>query len=88
MTKTLCHAHAAALEWAANAIMQQDGGDTRTETGWASDEALAHWITIRAMLGDSIKPPRGFVGGGPTVADPDRPYCKPDQSCCDFACGN
>lgn len=26
--------------------------------------------------------------GGPTVADPDRPYCKPDQSCCDFVCGN
>lgn len=27
-------------------------------------------------------------GGGPTVADPERPYCKPDQSCCDFVCGN
>lgn len=26
--------------------------------------------------------------GGPTVNDPDRPYCKPDQSCCDFTCGN
>lgn len=26
--------------------------------------------------------------GGPTVTDPDRPYCKPDQSCCDFCCGN
>lgn len=26
--------------------------------------------------------------GGPTVTDPDRPYCKPDQSCCDFVCGN
>lgn len=26
--------------------------------------------------------------GGPTVQDPDRPYCKPDQSCCDFVCGN
>ena len=26
--------------------------------------------------------------GGPTEADPDRPYCKPDQSCCDFCCGN
>lgn len=26
--------------------------------------------------------------GGPTVDDPDRPYCKPDQSCCDFTCGN
>lgn len=26
--------------------------------------------------------------GGPTETDPDRPYCKPDQSCCDFCCGN
>jgi hypothetical protein len=26
--------------------------------------------------------------GGPTEDDPDRPYCKPDQSCCDFCCGN
>ena len=26
--------------------------------------------------------------GGPTVTEPDRPYCKPDQSCCDFCCGN
>ena len=26
--------------------------------------------------------------GGPTEAEPDRPYCKPDQSCCDFCCGN
>ena len=26
--------------------------------------------------------------GGPTITDPDRPYCKADQSCCDFCCGN
>lgn len=26
--------------------------------------------------------------GGPTERDPNRPYCKPDQSCCDFVCGN
>jgi hypothetical protein len=26
--------------------------------------------------------------GGPTAAHPDAPYCKPDQSCCDFCCGN
>ena len=32
--------------------------------------------------------PRGAMAGGPTVAEPDRPYCKPDQSCCDFTCGN
>jgi hypothetical protein len=26
--------------------------------------------------------------GGPTEKHPDAPYCKPDQSCCDFTCGN
>jgi hypothetical protein len=26
--------------------------------------------------------------GGPTEQHPDAPYCKPDQSCCDFCCGN
>lgn len=26
--------------------------------------------------------------GGPAETDPERPYCKPDQSCCDFCCGN
>lgn len=38
---------------------------------------------------------RGAVGegplaqkGGPTETHPERPYCKPDQTCCDFACGN
>ena len=26
--------------------------------------------------------------GGPTEANPNRPYCKDDQTCCDFCCGN
>lgn len=26
--------------------------------------------------------------GGPTENNPTRAYCKPDQSCCDFCCGN
>jgi hypothetical protein len=26
--------------------------------------------------------------GGPTEEKPNRAYCKPDQSCCDFCCGN
>lgn len=39
----------AALEWAADAIKAQDGGDQSSETGWASDEALEHWLTIRRM---------------------------------------
>ncbi len=37
-------------------------------------------LTFRENLGSEY--------GGPTVHDPDRPYCKPDQSCCDFTCGN
>lgn len=42
----------AALDWAADAIREQDGGNIETETGWESDEALAHWLTIREMLND------------------------------------
>lgn len=30
----------------------------------------------------------GSAKGGPTEKEPDRPYCKLDQSCCDFCCGN
>ena len=41
----------AALEWAADAIRAQDGGDMTTETGWKSHEALEHWLTIRRALG-------------------------------------
>lgn len=74
----------AALEWAADAIKAQDGGNMEAETGWKSDEALACWLTIRSMLEDAAL----VRWGGPTVQDPERPYCKPDQSCCDFACGN
>lgn len=43
------------------------------------ERALAR--EARAIAG---KPTRG----GPTVTDPDRPYCKDDQTCCDFCCGN
>lgn len=40
----------AALDWAADAIREQDGGNMETETGWASDEALAHWLTIQRLI--------------------------------------
>lgn len=33
-------------------------------------------------------PEEGCRRGGPTEEYPDRPCCKDDQSCCDFACGN
>jgi len=36
------------------------------------------------VLGDQSK----GVSGGPTIQEPGRPYCEPDQSCCDFCCGN
>lgn len=44
---------AAALEWAADAIYQQDGGAPGTFTGWKSDEAMAHWFTIRRLAKQS-----------------------------------
>jgi hypothetical protein len=39
----------AALEWAADAIKEQDKGDPGSLTGWASHEALTHWMIIRRM---------------------------------------
>lgn len=41
-------------------------------------------LRVTIMRLNSEKPTRG----GPTEAHPDAPYCKPDQSCCDFCCGN
>lgn len=33
-------------------------------------------------------PEEGCIRGGPTAEYPNRATCKPDGSCCDFACGN
>jgi len=32
--------------------------------------------------------PEAGIRGGPTVDHPNRRYCKDDQTCCDFCCGN
>lgn len=48
--------------------------------------SIGRWRAIQAAeqrIADAL-PPKG----GPTESDPNRPYCKPDQSCCDFVCGN
>lgn len=53
----------AALEWAADAIYQQDGGAPGTISGWKSDEAMAHWFTIRRMIkqaSGSTPPPEKY----------------------------
>lgn len=43
-----------------------------------------YWPQITPWIAGPSKEQKG----GPTVTDPNRPYCKPDQSCCDFVCGN
>lgn len=47
---------------------------------------------FEASLGNAKAVEHGWLGpptrGGPTEQHPDAPYCKPDQSCCDFVCGN
>lgn len=55
------------------------------------DEQMAtgHGPTEREAVADLIENhPRYETWGGPTEKDPHRPYCKEDQSCCDFCCGN
>lgn len=42
----------------------------------ASPEAAVERLQLKAR------------GGGPTETEPNRAYCKDDQSCCDFVCGN
>jgi hypothetical protein len=69
-----------------------NGGDTIDQRGGhaTADEAkIACEEWVRAFCRDALA---AFVPlptrGGPTEQFPDAPYCKPDQSCCDFCCGN
>lgn len=50
--------------------------DPEGVTGWGRTEEAAVLDLIEN------------TDGGPTEQNPHRPYCKPDQSCCDFCCGN
>lgn len=47
-----------------------------------------HHPESTANLVEAVNERSARKAGGPTEADPNRPYCKPDQSCCDFCCGN
>jgi hypothetical protein len=61
---------------------------------------MAAWITAQRAgysfesLGEDMPGIREAAtsptptSGAPTEQHPDAPYCKPDQSCCDFICGN
>jgi len=64
-------------------IRAWDGGDGEIADQCAVEEAIALLERARVLV-RSEKPTRG----GPTEEHPDTPYCKPDQSCCDFCCGN
>jgi hypothetical protein len=53
----------------------------------AAKVAACDWtraFCLKSLAGISERPTKG----GPTEMFPDAPYCKPDQSCCDFCCGN
>ena len=52
--------------------------------GWAATAIKRAQKYLQEELCHEERPTKG----GPTENDPDRPYCKPDQSCCDFCCGN
>lgn len=69
-----------------------NGGDTIDQRGGhaTSDEAkraCEEWVRefCRNALAAFVEKP---TRGGPTEQFPNAPYCKPDQSCCDFCCGN
>ncbi len=54
---------------------------------WDRYPTKIYWPQVTPWV-DGKRPATAAKGGGPTVDDPNRPYCKPVQSCCDFACGN
>lgn len=62
----------------------------------AVEKAQAALANYEACIAAGIENPtreefekvREPTRGGPTEEFPNAPYCKPDQSCCDFVCGN
>lgn len=67
-------------------ILRSDGGPYDIDHGVcpACNGARVAEVETQHITMDDLPPAKG----GPTESDPHRPYCKPDQSCCDFICGN
>jgi hypothetical protein len=80
---TALAARLAVCEWerdeARNAAVESSG-----IAGEACIRAQAATARTEALERDASSGCRG----GPTASNPNRPYCKPDMSCCDFVCGN
>lgn len=69
------------------AITQNDWDDGAADAvtcGMVWTKEAGDLLAALASSHDSNRPTKG----GPTEQYPDAPYCKPDQSCCDFCCGN
>ena len=60
----------------------------RLVRGNAPDPEVADDERVPSIGRYRVRNPSVGASGGPTEHDPDRPYCKPDQSCRDFTCGN
>ena len=76
----VCHVHADEY----SEQMHCAGHFATEEEAKAAAVRFATDYCNRVLTALTEKPTRG----GPTEAHPDVPYCKPDQSCCDFCCGN
>lgn len=63
------------------------GGGAGADTPEKAQQAAENYIRDFCQRTLGALSPEG-QRGGPTEQQPDRPYCKPDQSCCDFTCGN
>lgn len=61
--------------------------ETETSLHHAREAQRLQAIINRKLRLKEQRSPRASKGG-PTESDQNRPYCKPDQSCCDFVCGN
>jgi len=57
-------------------------------TKFSKEELVTELLAALIELAKVPTKPAPPTRGGPTEQFPDAPYCKPDQSCCDFCCGN
>lgn len=64
--------------------LEQGGGCSTADDAKRAAIEWAQDFCRKTLAGITAPPTRG----GPTEQFPNAPYCKLDQSCCDFVCGN
>ena len=73
-------------------LLRRIGGvsmsDAANHRSPGSADPLCKWTSASLCDSCGALPGEKCIKGGPTEKYPQRRYCKDDQSCCDFCCGN